>query len=83
MKKHEAQIMCNRQNIGFIKYGVKVFLQNKDVEQAQISNEYGTIILSREIKEATTSHTFGFTLPYSSDEEEYEEDIKDKRSKRK
>lgn len=83
MKKHEAQIIYNKQDIGFIKYGVSVFLKNKDVEHVQISNDYGTIVLSREVKEKTTSHAIGFTLPYSDDYDDYEEDIKRYRSKKK
>ena len=89
MKKHEAQFLSSKQDVNFIKYGVNVFLKNKDVETAQISNGYGTIVLSREVKEKTTSHAIGFTLPYSSDDgddydgDDYEEDIKKFRSKKK
>lgn len=83
MKKHEAQIIYNKQDIGFIKYGVNVFLKNKDVEHVQISNDYGTIVLNREVKEKTTTHAIGFTLPYSDDYDDYEEDIKRYRSKKK
>ena len=85
MKKHEAQFLSSKQDVNFIKYGVNVFLKNKDVETAQISNDYGTIVLRREVKEKTTSHAIGFTLPYSSDDDgdDYEEDIKKFRSKKK
>jgi hypothetical protein len=69
MKKDKAQILRNNQDIGFIKYGVNVFLKHKDVETAQISNDYGTIVLSRQVKEKTTSHVIGFALPYSSDDD--------------
>lgn len=59
----------------FLKSGFNAFLQNGDLSQMQISNDYGVIVAVRSENGKTVTRAIGFAVPdYDEDGEDYEDE---------
>ncbi len=67
-----------RQNDGekLLRYGVTVFLSNKEVDAITVENRSGSISLRRREIPQSSVHAIGFTANFDEDNDYYEEDKK-------
>ena len=67
-----------RQNKGekLLRYGVTVFLSNKELDAITVENRFGSISLRRREIPQSSVHAIGFTANFDEDDDYYEEDKK-------
>ena len=73
-----------RQNDGekLLRYGVTVFLSNKEVDAITVENRSGSISLRRREIPQSYTHAIGFTANFDEDDNDYYEEDKKAHAKR-
>ncbi len=82
MKKKRRQTVIQNDGERFLRYGVRLFLRNKEVDAITIENHYGSISLRRREIEKRDIQAIGFGCNFEENDDYYEEDKRKARARR-